>query len=108
MNRIQVQSTANPKINAPAPAIASMRTGFSNRSATSAPNHKPTCDAAHAQPGVNSHPNTTSKCAIHLGTVRYPLRARTTSENMTSVSTNPAPAATGRSQIQGWASAAAR
>src|SRR6185295_656283 len=95
MKRTQVQSTANPNRKAPAPAMTSMTTGFTNRSATSAPSHKPTCDAAHAQAGVISHPTTTSKCAIHLGTVRYPLRASTTSAKTTSDNTNPAPAATG-------------
>src|SRR6266487_3572675 len=73
MKRTQVHSTANPNSRAPAPAMANMTKGFSNRSATSAPSHRPTCEAAHAHAGVSSHPTTTSKCAIHLGTVPLPL-----------------------------------
>ena len=76
MNRTQVQSTAKPNRNALAPAMASMTTGLSNRSATSAPSHNPTWDAAHAQPGVNSQPTTTRKCAIHLGTVALPFASQ--------------------------------
>src|SRR5438552_314083 len=48
MKRTQVQSTANPNTSAPAPAMASMTRGFSNRSATSAASQRPTCDAAQA------------------------------------------------------------
>ena len=52
--------------------------------------------AAHAQPGVISHPNTMSECANHLGTLRYLLRLSTMTANTISVTTNPTPAAAGK------------
>lgn len=96
MKRIQVQSTAKPNSNAQAPAIASIATGLVKRRAINAPSQSPTWEAAHAQPGVSSQPRTTSRCANHLGTVRYPLRLITMMANTIIVTTNPAPAATGK------------
>src|SRR5262245_3571657 len=96
MNRTQIHNTVNPNRNAPAPAIASITRGLVNLSATSAPSHRPTCEAAHAHPGVSSHPRTSNAWAIHLGTVRYPLRLITIREKITNVTRNPTPAPTGK------------
>src|SRR5881394_2551261 len=97
MNRTQTQRTANPHSSAPQPAMDSMTMGLSNRSATKAPSQRPTWEATHAQAGVSSHPTTTSRCASHLGTVPYPLRASAIKAKRTSVAANPAPAAMGMS-----------
>src|SRR5258705_11731806 len=69
MKRIQIHSTAKPKSRALNPAIASITRGLSNRRATSAPAHSPTCEAAQAQIGVRSQPTTSKECASHRGTV---------------------------------------